>query len=122
MVEAGIGWMARMFDRFDSAVTGRSNISHRFVSPLAELPSFYLRRQVHATLMDDEVGVRNRTTTVTEPLLWSADFPHVEGLYKECHPTVERLTAECTPAERFFFVDGTATEIYTLSLHDALPI
>src|SRR5947209_15664001 len=32
------------------------------------------------------------------------------------------MRTDCTPAASFFFNDTASTEIYTLSLHDALPI
>ena len=116
MVETGIGWMGRMFDRFDTAVSGKSNVTHRFVSPLPELPSFYLRRQVHATFMDDEVGILNRAVTGVEPLLWSADFPHVEGLYPECQTAVARLTVDCSESERAAIVRDNAARLYGLEV------
>jgi predicted TIM-barrel fold metal-dependent hydrolase len=114
LVETGIGWMARMFDRFDSAVSGRSNVAHRFVSPLRELPSYYLRRQLHATFMDDAVGVLNRSITGVDSLLWSADFPHVEGLYGQCQETVDRLMVECSDGDASAMVRGNAARLYGL--------
>src|SRR5260370_36294382 len=33
-----------------------------------------------------------------------------------------QTVAECTPYDFFYFNDTATTEIYTLSLHDALPI
>lgn len=118
LVETGIGWMGRMFDRFDGAVSGRSNVAHRFVSPLPERPSFYLKRQLHATFMDDVVGVLNRSVTGVEPLLWSADFPHVEGLYGECQEAVARQFATCTDVEREAIVRGNAAAIYGLDVRE----
>ena len=43
---------------------------------LAELPSHYLRRQVHATFQDDPMAIHNIPLTGTDCLMWGNDFPH----------------------------------------------
>ena len=66
--------------------------------------------------MDDEVGILNRAVTGVEPLLWSADFPHVEGLYPECQTAVARLTVDCSKAQRAAIVRGNAARLYGLEV------
>src|SRR5690606_276750 len=41
---------------------------------------------------------------------------------KPLDPLPPHLTRRCPPCPAFFFTDAAPTELYTLSLHDALPI
>src|SRR3989442_12858619 len=40
----------------------------------------------------------------------------------DCRPDCRRVRDCCSPSSCFFFNDTATPEIYTLSLHDALPI
>jgi predicted TIM-barrel fold metal-dependent hydrolase len=66
---------------------------------LDEVPSYYLRRQVHATFQDDKVGLRNLELTGPEALLWGSDYPHEEGTYPNSRATVDRLGVDLSPAD-----------------------
>jgi predicted TIM-barrel fold metal-dependent hydrolase len=79
---------------------------------LPETPSFYLRRQVHATFQDDEVAVHNVPITGPHGLLWGSDYPHNEGTYPHSRETVDRLgeTLAADDAQRIF--RDTAVELF----------
>src|ERR1039458_9303151 len=58
------------------------------------------------------------------PLHWlhsSSDLPEPVSS-TPCAQGAELATHQCAPFAWFFFNDTATTEIYTLSLHDALPI
>ena len=44
-------------------------------------PSFYLKRQTHATFMWDPLAIRNRDLTGLDCLMWGNDYPHHEGSF-----------------------------------------
>ncbi|MDA8044971.1 MAG: amidohydrolase family protein, partial [Actinomycetota bacterium] len=96
-VEFNAGWLAwtmqtldyytEAFRRYGVTPSGKA-----WVSPdLPEAPSFYLRRQVHATFQDDPVALNNIGYTGAEPLLWGSDYPHEEGTYPHSREVVTRL-------------------------------
>ena len=58
MVEVNAGWMAWTMSTLDEYYLAHRDIG--WTKPiLAELPSHYLRRQVHATFQDDPVAIHN---------------------------------------------------------------
>jgi predicted TIM-barrel fold metal-dependent hydrolase len=86
-VEAQIGWisfvhyyMDHLFDR------------HRYWtgSTLREHPSFYWKRQVYATFMEDPAGLRERNHIGIDNIMWSNDYPHSETTW----PNSKSLTDE----------------------------
>jgi len=64
---------------------------------LPEPPSFYLRRQVHATFQDDPVAIQTVGMTGADCLLWGSDYPHNEGTYPHSRATVDRLGEHLDP-------------------------
>ena len=77
---------------------------------LAELPSFYIRRQVHATFQEDVVGLHNVSITGPDCLLWGSDYPHEEGTYPDSRETVERMVKDLDDdvARKIFRENGAA--------------
>lgn len=98
-VEFNTGWLAWTMQTLDYYTTafgryGTTPSGKPWVNPaLPEPPSFYLRRQVHATFQDDPVGIANLASTGSTALLWGSDYPHEEGTYPHSRQTVARLAA-----------------------------
>jgi predicted TIM-barrel fold metal-dependent hydrolase len=63
---------------------------HWTKSELKQPPSTYLKRQVHATFMEDPIGLRERDLIGVENILWSSDYPHSETTW----PNSLKLTSE----------------------------
>ena len=61
---------------------------------LAELPSHYLRRQVHATFQADPVAIHNIPLTGIDCLLWGNDFPHPEITYPNSNKVLDTLLTD----------------------------
>ncbi len=96
-VEFNCGWMAWAMDTADFytksfARYGYTAEGKKWVNPeLPERPSYYMRRQVHATFQDDPVGIDNIARTGPAALIWGSDYPHEEGTYPQSRQTVARL-------------------------------
>ena len=113
MVECGAGWLAWSLEAMDDAYREH----HAWVRPrLAELPSFYFRRQGFVTFQRDPVGIANRARTGERCLLWGSDYPHPEGTFPESRRVVEEQFAGVpeASAERILF--RNAAELYGLPL------
>jgi predicted TIM-barrel fold metal-dependent hydrolase len=95
-VEYNSGWLSWIMDTADyytRAFRDRdADGKHQWVNhDIPELPSYYLRRQVHATFQDDLVGVHNIPLTGASGVIWGSDYPHGEGTYPNSRETVARL-------------------------------
>jgi predicted TIM-barrel fold metal-dependent hydrolase len=114
-VEFNTGWLAwtmetadyydaafRRYDQFRQSDSASGNPS--IYPTLADPPSEYLRRQVHATFQVDATGLRNLDVTGAGALLWGSDFPHEEGTYPRSREVVDQQAAGIDPgtAQRVF--------------------
>jgi predicted TIM-barrel fold metal-dependent hydrolase len=117
-VEYNGGWLAwtmqtldfytEAFGRYGTTPSGQP-----WINPaLPEPPSYYLRRQVHATFQDDPVGLANVATTGADVLMWGSDFPHEEGTYPNSRAVVERLAAVVDDVAFTGIFRDTAAEIF----------
>jgi predicted TIM-barrel fold metal-dependent hydrolase len=81
LVEVNAGWLAWTMTTLDEYF-----IAHRAVERkphLPEMPSYYLRRQLHATFQRDPVAIAAREITGVDCLMWGNDFPHHEGTFPD---------------------------------------
>ena len=110
-VEFNVGWLPWLMETIDfynesfarygttdqmgsSRLVGAKGPAKPVIYPtLEEKPSFYVRRQVHATFQDDRVGMQNLNITGTGSIMWGSDYPHEEGTYPNSRATVDRLCA-----------------------------
>jgi predicted TIM-barrel fold metal-dependent hydrolase len=91
-----LGWTMQTVDFYTEAFRryGVTPAGKPWINPdLPERPSYYLRRQVHATFQDDPIAIHNIPFTGTDALLWGSDYPHEEGTYPNSAEVVARLTA-----------------------------
>jgi predicted TIM-barrel fold metal-dependent hydrolase len=86
-VEGQIGWIS-FFQYYSDHLWEK----HRYwtKSELKEPPSFYFRRQVFATFMEDPVGLRERHHIGIDNIMWASDYPHSETTW----PNSKSLTDE----------------------------
>jgi predicted TIM-barrel fold metal-dependent hydrolase len=98
-VEFNGGWLAptmetadyyddafRRYDEFRVAARNRPTI----YPDLPNVPSYYMRRQLHATFQVDKVALANMVWTGPDALMWGSDYPHEEGTY----PHSRKIVAE----------------------------
>jgi predicted TIM-barrel fold metal-dependent hydrolase len=86
-VEAQLGWISFVHYYMDHLFD-----KHRYWtgSTLKEHPSYYFKRQVFATFMEDPVGLREREHIGIDNIMWASDYPHSETTW----PNSKALTDE----------------------------
>jgi len=109
LVEVNAGWLAWTMHTADEYYLAHAHWSH---PKLTELPSHYLRNQVHATFQRDPVGVANRGLTGVECLMWGGDYPHPETTYPHSLDVLAELFVDVAPADAAAIAGGTAARIF----------
>ncbi len=110
LVEVNAGWMAWAMSTLDEYfVAHRAQLRKPH---LPELPSFYLRRQVHATFQNDPVAIAGRQFTGVECLMWGNDFPHDEGTFPNSHKVIAGLLDGVDPADAAAITGGNALRVF----------
>ena len=103
---SSIAWANSTLDEYYQA--------HRHWSKpvLAELPSHYLRTQVHATFQNDPVALHNIPLTGTGCLMWGNDYPHPESTYPNSDRVVDSLLTGVDPAHAVAVVSTNAKRVF----------
>jgi predicted TIM-barrel fold metal-dependent hydrolase len=116
MVEVNAGWLAWAMSTLDEYYEAHRNWSK---PKLAEMPSHYIRRQIHATFQDDKVAVHNLPLTGPDVLLWGNDFPHQEGIYPHSNKVLARLLDGVSEADARAITSSNAMRLFGFE-HDVL--
>jgi predicted TIM-barrel fold metal-dependent hydrolase len=87
LVEVNGGWLAWTMQVLDEYYQAHRSWSK---PKLAELPSHYIKRQIHATFQSDHVALHNVPITGSDCLMWGNDYPHPEGI----HPYSDKVLTE----------------------------
>jgi predicted TIM-barrel fold metal-dependent hydrolase len=109
LVEVNAGWLAWTMHTADEYYLAHA---HWSAPKLAELPSHYMRTQLHATFQRDPVGVANLAITGVDCLLWGGDYPHPETTYPNSRRVLHDLFAAVDDADAAAIAGGTATRIF----------
>jgi predicted TIM-barrel fold metal-dependent hydrolase len=110
LVEVNAGWMAWTMTTLDEYF-----LAHRAAlrkPHLPELPSHYIRRQVHATFQTDAVAIACREITGTDCLLWGNDFPHGEGTFPHSNKVLDGLLGGVSLADATDITSGNALRLF----------
>jgi predicted TIM-barrel fold metal-dependent hydrolase len=118
LVEVNTGWLAWTMHTADEYYLAHA---HWSAPKLAELPSHYLRTQLHSTFQRDPVGVGNRAMTGVECLLWGGDYPHPESTYPHSMDVLADLFADVDEADTAAIVGGTAARVFGFDLAAIAP-
>ena len=81
---------------------------------LAELPSFYFKRQVFATFEQDTFGVSQRHRLGVESLMWATDYPHPDSTWPNSQKVLETHFADVPVEETRMMIGGNAKRLYGL--------
>jgi predicted TIM-barrel fold metal-dependent hydrolase len=111
--ENNCGWLPYYLQRMDRLFE-RSRYAAGFKLTLT--PSEYFRRQMHATYIDDYVGVANRHFIGTDRLMWSSDYPHQASSWPHSQEVVARDFADASAEERFNITRGNVARLYGFAL------
>jgi predicted TIM-barrel fold metal-dependent hydrolase len=110
LVEVNAGWMAWTMSTLDEYfVAHRADLRKPH---LPEPPSFYLRRQVHATFQQDPVAVAARIFTGVDCLMWGNDFPHDEGTFPNSHKVLAALLDGVDATDAAAITGGNALRVF----------
>lgn len=109
MVEVNGGWMAWTCSTLDEYYQAHSGWSK---PKLAELPSHYVTRQIHATFQDDRVAMLNIPLTGAECLLWGNDYPHPESTYPNSNKVLNGLLAGVSDEDVLAVTSGNAARLF----------
>jgi predicted TIM-barrel fold metal-dependent hydrolase len=112
-VETGAAWLAWVMTQADAIYEDHS----MFTRPKLSLkPSELIRRQCHATFMNDPVAINNRAFTGIETLMWGNDYPHPEGTWPASQEIAESQFADLSDAELAAIVSGNAAKVFGFDL------
>lgn len=110
-IEAGASWVAALCERMDEVY----NAHQFYVRPkLSMMPSDFVRRQVSATFQFDRAGIMARSVTGVRPLLWAADYPHLEGTFPNSQKVIAGLFEgiDISAEDRAAILGGNAARLY----------
>ncbi|HKD67183.1 MAG TPA: amidohydrolase family protein [Candidatus Binataceae bacterium] len=110
-VEGQIGWMSFAHYYLDHLWE-----RHRYwtKSALKEPPSYYFRRQVYATFMEDPVGLRECHHIGIDKIMWSSDYPHSETTWPKSKELTEDWFKDFDAGDRAKICAGNAQRLYNL--------
>ena len=109
LVEVNAGWLAWTMSTLDEYYQAHASWSK---PKLAELPSHYIGRQIHATFQNDPVAVHNIPLTGTMPLLWGNDFPHPESTYPHSNKVLDDLLVDVDERDAVAITSGNAQRLF----------
>jgi predicted TIM-barrel fold metal-dependent hydrolase len=110
LVEVNAGWMAWTMNTLDEYFVAHGAAARK--PHLPELPSHYLRRQVHATFQRDPVAIAARSYTGVECLMWGNDYPHPEGTYPNSAKVLAETLAGVDVEAAGAITGGTAARVF----------
>jgi predicted TIM-barrel fold metal-dependent hydrolase len=110
LVEVNAGWMAWTMSTLDEYFVAHHASSRK--PHLPELPSHYLRRQVHATFQADPVAVASRALSGVDCLMWGNDYPHAEGTFPNSGAVLAELLAGVDQRDASQITGGNALRVF----------
>jgi predicted TIM-barrel fold metal-dependent hydrolase len=122
MTEGYAGWLGfamQFWDHhFDSRFMAQHPMNAMFEAqpPLEMPPSYYLKRQAHATFMWDPVAVALREFTGTDCLLWGNDYPHPEGSFPWSQEWIEKQFAGVSDEDVEAMTRGNAARLFNINV------
>lgn len=122
MTECSAGWLGWLINFLDHHYFGRFGnefLTDQGFQPMKATeapPSFYIKRQISCTFMDDPIAIRNRDFTGLDCLMWGNDYPHQEGVFPDSQEWVEKQFAGVAEAEIMHIVHDNAAKVFGLSV------
>jgi predicted TIM-barrel fold metal-dependent hydrolase len=120
MTEGYAGWLGFAMQFWDHHFTdtrfGQMEMNIGDWAPKIEAPpSYYLKRQAHATFMWDPMAIANREITGTDCLLWGNDYPHREGSFPYSHEWIDKQFAGVPEHEIEAMTSGNAERLFGIA-------
>jgi len=111
--ESDTGWLPHFMQRLDRAQDKfGAMLGHR----LKLRPSEYVRRQVWATFLDDQIGAAWFETHGADAFMWGSDFPHSDSTWPDSQSVIEKnLVGVADSVARKLLCDNAA-KLYDIDL------
>ena len=119
MTEGYAGWLAfaiQFWDHHWNDSRFRTQDFGQFVPSLEAPPSYYLKRQAHATFMWDPMAIELRHITGTDSLLWGNDYPHTEGSFPWSQEWIDKQFAGVPEDQVDAMVRGNASTLFGINV------
>jgi predicted TIM-barrel fold metal-dependent hydrolase len=122
MTECSAGWLGWLMNFLDHHYEGRFGNEFLSVQGFAPMkateapPSYYIRRQIACTFMDDPIAINNREATGLDCLMWGNDYPHQEGVFPDSQKWVDKQFAGVPEHEILQIVHDNAARVFGLSV------
>ncbi len=120
MTEGYAGWLAfaiQFWDHHWNDSRFKEIASFGDWAPTLEAPpSYYLKRQAHATFMWDPLAIKVRDITGTDCLLWGNDYPHREGSFPWSQEWIGKQFAGVPEDEVDAMVRGNAAKLFNINV------
>jgi predicted TIM-barrel fold metal-dependent hydrolase len=122
MTECSAGWLAWLMHFLDHHYSGRFGNEFLTEQGFTRMkateapPSYYIRRQIACTFMDDPIAISNRDVTGLDCLMWGNDYPHQEGVFPDSQEWVDKQFAGVPENEVMRMVHDNAATVFGLSV------
>jgi predicted TIM-barrel fold metal-dependent hydrolase len=77
-------------------------------------PRHYWKNNCYATFMHDPIGLRLLDIVGADRVMWSSDYPHVEGSFGYTRETMRAVLDATTEDEARMILGGTAVRLFGL--------
>lgn len=111
MIETGVGWIPHFLEQMDDRFWRNRSWTDL---PIDEPPSTYWYRNMSASFIRDDTGIRNHREVGTANMMWSTDYPHHGNDWPYSRKTINETTAELTRDEKHAIISGNAQRIFNL--------
>lgn len=109
MIETGVGWIPHFLEQMDDRYWRNRSWTDL---PISEPPSAYWARNMSATFVRDDNGVRNRHEVGVDNMMWSTDYPHHGNDWPMSRRVINETMAGVPPDEKARIVAGNAVRIF----------
>jgi predicted TIM-barrel fold metal-dependent hydrolase len=111
MIETGVGWLPHFLEQMDDRFWRNRSWTDL---PIDQPPSSYWYRNMSATFVRDDNGLRNRHEVGVDNMMWSTDYPHHGNDWPYSRRVINETTAAMPPDEKHKIVAGNAVRIFGL--------
>jgi predicted TIM-barrel fold metal-dependent hydrolase len=120
MTEGYAGWLAFAIQFWDhhwnDSRFGKISAFGEWAPKIEAPPSYYLKRQSHATFMWDPMAIELRHLTGNDCLLWGNDYPHPEGSFPFSEEWISKQFTGVPEAEVDAIVCGNAARLFGITV------
>ena len=110
-VEADINWVP---GALQSAEMVYARFQHLIEPKIKYHPAYYWQHNCYATFMTDPLGLRLLDQIGADRVMWSSDYPHLEGMYGTGWTAMQEVVDAVSADDARKMLGGTAIELFSL--------